>query len=269
MSAFLEVRTPQGTRRVELTGEEVTIGRAPTNNIAIPSDRRVGRTHARLERRRAGWTLRDLGVAGGTSVNGKRVWSEIALSPGDEVHIGETVLVFDAPENVAGVTLTRVFGSPPVLTAAERSLLEALCAPLVMGDAFTEPLSVDELCAVLERTRAGVEATLARLYEKFGIFDEGDRRRMLLAHEAVSRGSILLIPSGDGSGQREAEQARKPAPPSKAGGGGRRDRSATRGRKKPARKRAATSSKGAAARSSRAAKAKRAVSGAGKKTGRN
>jgi hypothetical protein len=92
-----EVR-PNGTQRdIELDGAPLTIGRASDNGLVI-NDSRVSRHHARLQARRGALVFTDLGSTNGSRVNGSRV-AEVALGEGDQIEIGDTVLVV---ESVAG-----------------------------------------------------------------------------------------------------------------------------------------------------------------------
>jgi len=75
-----------------LTEPEVRIGRDPSNSLAI-GDLSLSRRHCVLSRREDGYTLRDLESRNGTFVNGGVV-SEKRLNHGDQISVGESVLVF-------------------------------------------------------------------------------------------------------------------------------------------------------------------------------
>jgi transcriptional regulator with GAF, ATPase, and Fis domain len=75
-----------------LTETEVRIGRDPSNSLAI-SDLSLSRRHCVLAREDDGYKVRDLDSRNGTYVNG-RVISEKRLSHGDQISVGESVLVF-------------------------------------------------------------------------------------------------------------------------------------------------------------------------------
>jgi pSer/pThr/pTyr-binding forkhead associated (FHA) protein len=75
-----------------LTETEVRLGRDPSNSLAI-SDLSLSRRHCVLAREADGYTLRDLDSRNGTLVNG-RVISEKQLTHGDQISVGESVLVF-------------------------------------------------------------------------------------------------------------------------------------------------------------------------------
>lgn len=190
MADYLQVWRPEGIRTVGLEGERVTIGRAPENDVCLGWDPRASRFHAVLERLPAGWSIRDLGSANGTFVNGRRIWGERVLAPGDELLVGRTRLVFQA-ERGADAETTAAGEGLPELTPRERDVLLALCRPAASGEVFTEPASVREIARELYVSEAAVKQHLLRLYEKFGIEGTGDRRRVRLANEAVRRGAVV------------------------------------------------------------------------------
>ncbi|UCD74632.1 MAG: Flp pilus assembly complex ATPase component TadA [Phycisphaerales bacterium] len=96
---YLEVQTPQGKKRLELTEKAVTIGRLADNKIMIP-DERASRHHCVVEPWQDVWRVRDLGSANGTKINNLRVTAEI-LDNGDVLRIGTTELRYIDPEQVA------------------------------------------------------------------------------------------------------------------------------------------------------------------------
>ncbi len=78
-----------------LDSHPVTIGRGATNDVALPEDEYSSTRHARLEPRRDGVWIEDIGSTNGTFVNGIRLTRERRLVPGDVVRIGETDLRFE------------------------------------------------------------------------------------------------------------------------------------------------------------------------------
>ena len=79
---------------------------------------------------------------------------------------------------------------PPDLTRRERDVLAALCQPLSRGAAFTEPASIHCIADTLGVSEAAVKQHLAHLYDKFGIFEGDERRRVRLANAALSEGVV-------------------------------------------------------------------------------
>ena len=88
----LEVRE-RGTSRMLRISRGILIGRSPSAAIRL-IDPTVSRLHARIERRDGTIYLEDLGSRNGTLVNGKPIAREALLSPGDQVRIGSTEIVF-------------------------------------------------------------------------------------------------------------------------------------------------------------------------------
>ena len=87
----------------------------------------------------------------------------------------------------------------PALTARERDVFIHLCRPLQTNQLFTEPASSREIAAALVVTEAAVKQHLLRLYEKFGIDGDGDRRRVRLANDAMARLAVTLADLRDAS----------------------------------------------------------------------
>lgn len=71
-----------------------TIGRSARSDVCIP-DAFASRLHAEVRKEGDGYWLQDLGSANGTRYNGIPVKSSVPLSPGGEIQIGETTIIFD------------------------------------------------------------------------------------------------------------------------------------------------------------------------------
>jgi hypothetical protein len=84
----------QGTR-FELNAKAVTVGRAATNDIRLANDEFASGRHARIEPRRDGVWVEDIGSTNGTYVNGTRLARAQRLVSGDVIRVGETDLRFD------------------------------------------------------------------------------------------------------------------------------------------------------------------------------
>ena len=192
MGAFLEVWRPDGRALVSLDADRVTLGKADTNDVILAWDGKASRLHAVLERLSGRWCVRDLSSSNGTWVNGERIWAERPLRHGDEIRIGETRLLFRAEAPTTDRTATETELGPPSLTPRERDVLVALCRPLLSGDVFTEPASIRDVAETLVVSEAAVKQHLANLYDKFAIYEDGGRKRVRLANEAVRRGAVTV-----------------------------------------------------------------------------
>ena len=98
MPAYLVLGRPTGPEMITLQGDRLTIGRGPSNDLALEADSKVSRLHAVMERYQSGWAIKDLGSRNGTFVNGERLITERVLRPGDEVSIGDTRLAYRLDE---------------------------------------------------------------------------------------------------------------------------------------------------------------------------
>lgn len=88
-----------------LEGDQITIGRDPTNSITI-NDAEISRRHARLTYQGGKYVLEDLGSTNGTFVNGQRLAGPRVLKSGEVVSFGEQiVLVFESTNFDAGATV--------------------------------------------------------------------------------------------------------------------------------------------------------------------
>jgi pSer/pThr/pTyr-binding forkhead associated (FHA) protein len=80
----------------ELDSAPLLVGRGGQNDIALGGDEFASARHARVEPRRDGVWVHDLGSTNGTYVNGAQIDRPRRLAPGDVVRIGETDLRFEA-----------------------------------------------------------------------------------------------------------------------------------------------------------------------------
>jgi hypothetical protein len=84
----------EGDQRV-LDSAPLTLGRSSRNDVDLGRDEYASSDHARIEPRRDGVWLQDVGSTNGTYLNGTRVTKAKRLSPGDVVRIGETELRYE------------------------------------------------------------------------------------------------------------------------------------------------------------------------------
>jgi phosphoserine phosphatase RsbU/P len=82
------------TETVSLNRLRTTIGRSARSDVCIP-DAFASRLHAEVRQEGDSFWLQDLGSANGTRYNGNLVSLPIPLTPGGEIQIGETVIIFD------------------------------------------------------------------------------------------------------------------------------------------------------------------------------
>jgi hypothetical protein len=85
---------PSGEDHV-IDSRDLTIGRGSANDIPLDGDDFASARHARIEPRRDGVWVEDLGSTNGTYVNGVRLAKPRRLAPGDVIRVGSTDLRFE------------------------------------------------------------------------------------------------------------------------------------------------------------------------------
>ncbi len=79
-----------------LDSSGLTVGRGGQNDVALDGDEFASARHARIEPRRDGVWVEDVGSTNGTFVNGVRLRKPRRLQPGDVIRVGSTDLRFEA-----------------------------------------------------------------------------------------------------------------------------------------------------------------------------
>ncbi|HEY6140291.1 MAG TPA: SpoIIE family protein phosphatase [Thermoanaerobaculia bacterium] len=85
-------------QQLSLPAGVITLGRAHDCTVPI-KDRFLSRRHAEIVHDDGGWLLRDCGSVNGTLLNGLRVLAPQPLRPGDRIGLGDSEVVFNAPED--------------------------------------------------------------------------------------------------------------------------------------------------------------------------
>ena len=78
-----------------LDASPLTVGRGAQNDVSIDGDEFASARHVRVEPRRDGVWVSDVGSTNGTYVNGVRIDRPRKLAQGDVVRVGETELRFE------------------------------------------------------------------------------------------------------------------------------------------------------------------------------
>jgi diguanylate cyclase (GGDEF)-like protein len=81
-----------------MKNETLRIGRERGNQIVLASDS-VSRRHCRIDLRKSGWFIKDLGSTNGTYVNDELV-EEYQLRRGDQVKVGDTIFKYLSGQDV-------------------------------------------------------------------------------------------------------------------------------------------------------------------------
>ncbi|HEY8094395.1 MAG TPA: FHA domain-containing protein [Acidimicrobiales bacterium] len=90
----LTIAQPPSLRggRFELSGPELTIGRAIGCHISLPDDTFASTLHARVFTRDGAVYVEDLGSTNGTYLNGMQLAAPAMLRPSDQLQVGNTVM---------------------------------------------------------------------------------------------------------------------------------------------------------------------------------
>jgi hypothetical protein len=91
--AYLVIRSGPRNGKEYRLGENTTLGRDGKNSDIILDDQACSSQHARVKLEGHRFVLYDLGSTNGTYLNNKRI-DKLALSDGDKITIGQTLLTF-------------------------------------------------------------------------------------------------------------------------------------------------------------------------------
>jgi predicted component of type VI protein secretion system len=192
---FLLYRDGDGEQLLRDLGdapERLTIGRGPTNDVALPWDGEVSRVHASLERLGDEWTFVDDGASrNGSFVDGERVHGRTRLRDGDAIGLGRTVIVFRWPTGRESLrTATSQQRARPSITDAQQRVLVALCRPYA-ASSFAVPASNKQIADELV---LGVETIKTHMRALFDAFSLGElpqhHKRAALARRALESGIV-------------------------------------------------------------------------------
>jgi pSer/pThr/pTyr-binding forkhead associated (FHA) protein len=86
--------------RFDLRSALSHVGRGPHNDVVITDDS-VSDSHAKLQKREAGWYVVDMGSTNGTYVGGRRINGEALLTGAPDVRFGGVKLLFRASGDAA------------------------------------------------------------------------------------------------------------------------------------------------------------------------
>jgi pSer/pThr/pTyr-binding forkhead associated (FHA) protein len=184
-----------GRQRLVELGEvsALTIGRGPTNDVALGWDHEVSRLHAVLAHEGGEWTISDDGLSrNGSFVNGRRLRGRHRLRDGDAIKVGATLLVYLCGDGTDGSTTTAATRQlePPTLSEAQRRVLVSLCGPLDEAP-FAGPRSNKEIADDLYLSVETVKTHLRALFDLFGIGElPQNRKRAELVRRAFESGVL-------------------------------------------------------------------------------
>jgi pSer/pThr/pTyr-binding forkhead associated (FHA) protein len=129
--AYLEVLNegPDKGKRIDIHGALTNIGRGGHNDLVLSSES-VSDSHAKLQRRDAGWFIVDIDSTNGTYVGGRRVQGEQALTGAPDLRFGDVKVGFrPSAETIDEGTSTRAIVGVSAMLAkrvAERRATEGV-----------------------------------------------------------------------------------------------------------------------------------------------
>jgi pSer/pThr/pTyr-binding forkhead associated (FHA) protein len=85
---------PEG-EELTLNSSALLLGRGSENDVNLARDEYASSKHLRVEPRRDGVWVEDIGSTNGTYLNGIRLTRPKKLAPGDVVRVGETELRYE------------------------------------------------------------------------------------------------------------------------------------------------------------------------------
>ena len=195
--AFLLYRDGDGGQVIvplEEHEDRITIGRRPSNEVALDWDSEVSRVHAALERTGEEWTVVDDGLShNGTFVAGERVTARRRLRDGDVIASGTTTIAFCAPSQNSTSMATVTSVGPHVaelLTPAQRRVLIALCRPF-RDSTYSTPATTQQIADELVVSVDAVKSNLRARFSAFGVDDlPQNQKRASLALRALRTGVV-------------------------------------------------------------------------------
>ena len=134
---------------LSLNKDEISIGRAPNNDVVLADDR-VSRRHLTICRTPSGFTVEDLGSRHGTTLNGAPLHGSAPLGSGARIGLGRTTLLFDVTSAHAEATRSwqgEAGNALPVLIGRSKAIAQlrdtiarvatAMSPVLILGESGT------------------------------------------------------------------------------------------------------------------------------------
>lgn len=201
-------------KRFELNAPLFSIGRDPSNQVRL-LDTEISRRHAEVYQDPddpTRYRVRDIGSANGTFVNNAAI-RDVPLNPGDQIHIGQSVLVLsggraDAPlgdlaDRISLITRQDVeLSSAIIKTVAESEGSRVLSRPAEAGGEWLKSALVS-LGVMYELTQA-----VSHILDLGQLFDRV--LELTFRSMAADRGCILLRHPESGNFQPKAVRWRQP-----------------------------------------------------------
>jgi transcriptional regulator with GAF, ATPase, and Fis domain len=175
---------------LNLTQDEMTIGRLSGNGVSIP-DMALSRRHCAIKREAEGFLISDLDSRNGSFVNGIPVKNR-PLEHGDQIEIGDSTLLFLLQEGEVQLP------SAPV-QLANREVMTPTAVPVLVNDDLLQQTQEIRTATAARTTRdLDVLLRISATINSIRSLDALQRRLLEIIFEVIpaERGAILLTGEG-------------------------------------------------------------------------
>ncbi len=194
-----------GSQRLEFHQEEVTVGRAPENEVVL-ARANVSKNHARISVRGPELAIVDLGSMNGTFVNGRRIAEPQVVGPSDRIDIGDFSMTLQSRLGSEGEGVPERAGRHALVR--DRSDVERHARLLkdvhdrVIEHLDLRRLDIDRLGdeELRRRTEKAVRALIDRMQQEGQLPPEVDREELVrdVLNEALGLGPLeALLAEGE------------------------------------------------------------------------
>jgi len=182
-----------------LTGEQISIGRDPSNEISL-LDSLVSRRHCQIRKESGTFRLQDLDSRNNTFVSGVPVMDRV-LVPGDQIRIGDSILIFQGPDTESlprnaplSLDVTPAPGAATVILRKEDALYLRPPSPDSLPPTAK---TVRDLKVLLDFSRAlnsvrGLAALQEKVLEAILAVAPADQAAILLTDDGTTTFSSIL-----------------------------------------------------------------------------
>jgi len=196
------------TDKIFLSRLRTTIGRSARSDVCIP-DAFASRLHAEVRKEGDAFWLQDLGSANGTRYNGSVVSLPIPLTPGGEIQIGETTIIFEDDRLQASKNATLIADNTqaldPTMTIAFRRTNPTAD---ILGSQFstrTELLGIISKVGVALLSSSGLDETLNQVASLVFEAVPAERCVIMLRDAAEDGGMKITVARTRGKEERIEE----------------------------------------------------------------
>jgi transcriptional regulator with GAF, ATPase, and Fis domain len=182
-----------------LTGEQISIGRDPSNEISL-LDSLVSRRHCVIRKESGTFRLQDLDSRNNTFVSGVPVMDRV-LIPGDQIRVGDSILIFQGPDTESlprnaplSLDVTPAPGAATVILRKEDALYLRPPSP---DNLPPTAKTVRDLKVLLDFSRAlnsvrGLAALQEKVLEAILAVAPADQAAILLTDDGTTTFSSIL-----------------------------------------------------------------------------